>query len=85
MSVGLLIFLKIFLAVSIIAKAYLHSYIAYRNNVKLGAGGGFSFKALWYFTNPVQSEYESLKRTCNYIQSGNLILLLFLLVIGFFL
>lgn len=49
MFVGFLICLKVILAIFIIAKAYLHANIAYRNNVNLGAGGGLPFKTLWYF------------------------------------
>ncbi len=67
------IFLKVAVAVSIIVKAYLHVYIAYRNNINLGGAGGLPVKTLWYFTKPVADDYESLKKICNYLQSGNII------------
>jgi hypothetical protein len=82
---GFLIFLRIVLAISIIVKACIHTYIGHRNNIALGdGGGGFSFKVLWYFTKPVEEDYERLKQVCNFLQSGNMILLLIVIVISFF-
>jgi hypothetical protein len=78
---GFLIFLKIVLAVSIIGKCYLHAYIAYRNNVILG-GAGLPFKTFWYFTKPVANDYIKLKKLCNYLQSGNMLLLFLLFIIS---
>lgn len=78
---GFVILLQIVLAISIIVKGYLHSHIAYRNKINLGAGGGLPFQTLWFFTKPVAAEYESLKEICNYLQLGNIILLLVIFAI----
>ena len=77
---GFLIFLRVGLAFSVIFKAYLHTNLARRNNVSMQGGGGeFSFKVLWYFTQPVSEEYERQKKTCNAIQTINLIVLLIII------
>jgi len=85
MVTGIMGFLKIVLAISVVGKAYLHAHVAYRNNIKLGSGGGLPVKTLWYFTKPVGEEYEKLKEICNVLQSINIILFLFLIVLSIFL
>jgi hypothetical protein len=82
MFLGIIIFLRIALAISIIVKAYLYVYIANKNNYELGSGGGFPLESLWYLTKPVAMEYEKLKRICNNLQTANMILLLFLVVVS---
>lgn len=80
-----MIVLKVLLALSVISKGYLHSHIASRNNIDLGAGGGLPYKSLWYFTQPLSESYERLKKVCNYLQTGNIILLILILAISNFL
>ena len=75
-----ILFLKIFLILSVIGKAYLHSFVGYRNDVPLGGSGGFSLKTLWFFTEPVAKEFQSRKSLCNYLQLSNM-LIFFLIVI----
>ena len=84
MFTGFNIFLDVLLVLSIIGKSYLHSHIAYRNNVKLKTVRGFQYETLWYFTEPVRNDCESSKKICNRLQSCNIVLLLLRLVIGIF-
>ncbi len=70
------------MAVSVITKGYIHAHIAYRNDIPLGGSGGLPARTFWYFTKPVSSEYESLKKKCNYLQTGNLILLFIVILIS---
>jgi hypothetical protein len=78
---SVMIWLRIILVAFIVIKCYLHSHIAYRNDVALGGSGGFSFSTFWYFRKPVRSEDEKLKRICNYFQTGNLILLILVIIL----
>ena len=73
----LLVVIRILLASSIIAKAYLHTYLANVNGDNISGGSGhFSIKTLWYYSNPVSEEYRRLKYVCNVMQSINLIVLI---------
>jgi hypothetical protein len=69
-----IVILKIFyvlLAFSVIVKCYIHSFLAFRNNLK-NYGGGFSFKSLWFLKEKVATKDESLKRICNNMQAINM-------------
>lgn len=77
-----IIFLKIILALSVIGKAYLHSFVGYRNDVPLGGTGGFSLKTLWFFTEPVAKEFQSRKNLCNYLQLLNILILLLIVILN---
>lgn len=78
---GVLVFMKIYLTVSIICKSYLYTYIANKNNYELGGPGGFSFVTLWFYKKPVSPEYDKLKKISNYIQLHNIILALVLIIV----
>lgn len=80
--VNFIIFLKILLGLSVVGKAYLHSFIGYRNNVPLGGAGGFSLKTLWFFTEPVAKEFQSRKNLCNYLQLLNILILLLIILLS---
>lgn len=80
-----MIFLKIYLTIVIIFRAYLYTYIADRNNFNLGGNGGFSFLTLWFYRREVAAEYKRLKKICNYIQIHNLVLIIIILIIGWLL
>ena len=59
---------------SVIGKAYLHSFVGYRNDIPLGGSGGFSIKTLWFLTEPVAQEFQSRKNLCNYLQLVNMLI-----------
>lgn len=66
----------------IIIKAYVHTYIANKNDVELG-GGGLSFKTLWFYKLPVIGEYELLKKNCNKLQVHNMVVLAIVVLLNF--
>lgn len=78
----LLIFLQIVLISSIIIKSILHARLGARNNINFYVLGGVSLKTFWFFTEPVQEDDERLKRICNNLQSGNIILALIVVVLN---
>jgi ABC-type branched-subunit amino acid transport system permease subunit len=73
---------EIYLVLAVIARAYLFSYIANRNNYDLGGPGGFSFRTLLFYTKPVLQEFESLKRLCNVIYIHNVVVLILVIILN---
>lgn len=82
MVIGIVKSLWVVWIISHLVKCYLHWYIASRNNISLNAGGGLPIETLWYITKPVAKEYEKLKKASNYMQTANMILLLFIIVLS---
>ncbi len=76
-------FLTIYLVLAIIARSYLFSYLADKNNYNLGGAGGFSLNTLFLYTRSVSPQFESLKRICNYIFVHNVVLTLLILMLIF--
>lgn len=83
MGATILISLKILLLVSFVFKSYFHYYIASKNNIFLGGGAGLPYRTLWYISKPVDTEYESLKKWCNRLQTANLILFVIVITLSY--
>jgi hypothetical protein len=74
---------RISVAILLVVKAYLHTYIADKSDDSIiGGSGHFSLYVFWFYTKPVPEKYQDLKRLCNKIQLVNMIVLLFLVIIG---
>lgn len=71
----ILVILRIYLVAMIVIKSYMHTYIADKHGTNLGGGGGLSFRTLWFYNMPVADEYKLLKKSCNWLQVHNVILL----------
>lgn len=68
------------LAISVIIKCYIQTFLAFRNNFK-NYGGGFSFKALWYIREEVANDDEDTKSLCNKMQTIHIIVFMFIIIL----
>jgi hypothetical protein len=73
MDILILKILYVILALSLIVKSYLQTFLAYRNKVE-NYGTISSFKNLWYFNYEVAMEDKAIKRICNMMQTIHMFL-----------
>jgi hypothetical protein len=78
-----MIVFNIIFVVTFITKMLLHVYVARNNNNPIVASGeASSVELFWFYTKPVQIEYENMKKICNYLHVYNLVFFSILFIVG---